>query len=61
MMRENKVYAVITGAKITGELAMDMVWKSMCLPNVYVDTMKELVESLLADGHYDLCNSDFAQ
>ena len=26
-----------------------------------VDKMKELVESLLADGHYTLCNSDFAQ
>ena len=23
--------------------------------NVYVDKMKELVESLLADGHYNLC------
>ena len=23
--------------------------------------MKALVESLLADGHYNLCNSDFAQ
>ena len=30
-------------------------------PNVYVDKMKELVESLFADGHYNLCNSDFAQ
>ena len=30
-------------------------------PNVYVDKMKELVESLLADGHYNLCNNDFAQ
>ena len=29
-------------------------------PNVYVDKM-ELVESLLAGGHYNLCNSDFAQ
>ena len=29
-------------------------------PNVYVDKMKDLVESLLADGHYNLCNSDFA-
>ena len=28
---------------------------------VYMDKMKELVESLLADGHYNLCNSDFAQ
>ena len=30
-------------------------------PSVYVDKMKELVESLLADGHCNLCNSDFAQ
>ena len=31
----------------------------MCLPyNIYVDKMKELVGSLLADGHYNLCNSD---
>ena len=30
-------------------------------PNIYVDKMKGLVESLLADGHYNLCNSDFAQ
>ena len=29
--------------------------------NVYVDKMKELVEYLLADGHYNPCNSDFAQ
>ena len=30
---------------------------------VYVDLtfMKELVKSLLAIGHYSLCNSDFAQ
>ena len=26
-------------------------------PNVY----EGVVESLLADGHYNLCNSDFAQ
>ena len=26
-------------------------------PTVYVDKMKELVKSLLADGHYNLCNS----
>ena len=25
------------------------------------DKMKALVESLLADGHYNLCNSVFAQ
>ena len=28
--------------------------------NVYVDKMKALVKFLLADGHYNLCNSDFA-
>ena len=30
-------------------------------PNVYVDKMTALVETLLVDGHYTLCNSDFAQ
>ena len=30
-------------------------------PNIYVDKMKALVESFLADGYYNLCNSDFAQ
>ena len=38
-----------------------MVWKShvsrLYGPKVYVDKMKELVESLLADGHYNLCNN----
>ena len=43
-----------------------MVWKSNVSyrqygPNVYVDKMKELVESLLADEHYNQCNSDFAR
>ena len=41
-----------------------MVWKSHVTtfgPNVYVAEMKALVESLLADRHYNLCNSDFAQ
>ena len=36
----------------------------MCLTPMdlmLVDKMKALVESLLADGHYNLCNSDFAQ
>ena len=41
-----------------------MVWKShvstVCM-TVYVDKIKELVESFLAYGQYDLCNSDFAQ
>ena len=49
--------------KSTGELAM--VRKSHVLQfiwtQVYVDKINELVESLLADGHYNLCNSDFAQ
>ena len=32
------------------------------MSTVYMDLMfMELVESLLADGHYNLCNSDFAQ
>ena len=34
------------------------------MSTVYMDLtfmLKELVESLLADGHYNLCNSDFAQ
>ena len=50
--------------KSTGELAM--VWKSH-VSTVYIDRtfvltkLKELLESLLADGHYNLCNSDFAQ
>ena len=43
-----------------------MVWKVYSLyavygPNVYVAKMKELIEFLLADGHSNLCNSDFAQ
>ena len=49
--------------KSTGELAM--VRKSHVSTvygsNVCVDKMKELVESLLADGHYNLCNSDLTQ
>ena len=56
----NKAFTEIIGAKVNRELAM--AWKShmfYCLygPNVYVDKMKELVESLLADGHYNLCNN----
>ena len=48
--------------KSTGELAMVRKSHVYCLygPNVYVDKMKVFVESLLADGHYNLCNSDFA-
>ena len=42
------------------------IWKVPCVyrlygPNVYVDKMKALVVSLLADGHYNQCNGDFAQ
>ena len=43
--------------KSTGELAI----APSNGRNVYADKMKELIESLLADGHYNLCNSDFAQ
>ena len=62
LMRERKQGVCrITRAKVNRELAM--VWKShmfYCLygPNVYVDKMKELFVSSLADGHYNLCNSD---
>ena len=42
-----------------------MVWEVPCVYHLYgpndVDKMKELVESLLTDGYYNLCNSDFAQ
>ena len=39
-----------------------MVWEVPCVyhlygPNIYVDKMKELVESLLANGHYNLSNN----
>ena len=53
----NKVIAEIAGAKVNR-----VVWKSY-VSTVYMDLtfMKELVESLLADGQYNLCNSDFAQ
>ena len=38
-------------------------WLWSHVSTVYMDLMfmKALVESLLADGHYNLCNSDFAQ
>ena len=61
----NKAYADITGAKVNRELAV--VWKfyvsvyHLYGPNVYVDKMKELVGYFLADGHSNLCNSDFTQ
>ena len=64
-MRENKVFAEITGAKVNGGagygLEVPCVYR-LYGPNIYVDKMKALIESLLADGHYNpLCNSDFAQ
>ena len=48
--------------KSTGELDLEVpcVYR-LYGPNVYVDKMKALVESLIANGHYNQCNSDFAQ
>ena len=63
LMRENEAFAEITGAKVNrGAGYGPEIPCVYCLygPNVYVDKMKVLVESLLADGHYNLCNSDFA-
>ena len=56
------MFAEITGAKVTGELDLEVpcVYR-LYGPNVYVDKMKALVESLIANGHYNQCNSDFAQ
>ena len=48
----------IMGEMLVYGLEVPCVYR-LCGPNVYVDTMKELVKSLL--GHYSLCNSDFAQ
>ena len=64
LMRENKVFAEITGAKVNR--GADYGLKVPCVyrlygPNVYTDKMKVLFESLLADGHYNVCISDFAQ
>ena len=64
LMRRTKRLQKSQEPKSTGELAM--VWKSHVSTvymdlNVYVDKMKELAESLHADGHYNLCSSDFAQ
>ena len=56
----NKACAEITGAKVNREAGYGLeVPHVYCLygPNVYVDKM-ELVESLLDDGHYNLCNSN---
>ena len=57
-MRENRAFAEITGIKVNRRAGYGL---EACGPNVYVDKMKELVEFLLAGGHYNLCNSDFAQ
>ena len=64
LMRENKAFTEITGAKVNWRAGYGLEVPCVCLyePNVYVDKMKALVgESLLADGHYNLCSSDFAQ
>ena len=60
----NKAFPEITGAKVNRGAGYGLEVPSVyCLygPNVYVDKMKVLVESLFADEHYNLCNSDFAQ
>ena len=61
-MREKKAVAEIAGAKVNRGagygLEVPCVYR-LYEPNIYVDKMKELVECLLADGHYN--NSDFAQ
>ena len=62
LMRENKAFE-ITGAKVNKGAGYGLEVPCVyCLygPNVYVDKTKELLESLLADGHYNLCNN-FAQ
>ena len=62
-MRENKAFAEITGAKVNRGAGYGLEVPCVyCLygSNVFVDKMKELVESLLANGHYYLCNN-FAQ
>ena len=63
LMRKNKVFAEITGAKVNRGagygLEVPCVYR-LYGPNLYVDKMKEFIESLLVDGHYNLCNSDFA-
>ena len=64
-MRENKVFAGITGANVNREARYGL--EVPCVnhiygPNVYVDKMKAFIEFLLADdGHYNLCNSDSAK
>ena len=56
LMRENK--SVCRNHRSQSQQG-SWLWSGspMCLPsNVYVDKMKALVESLFADGHYNLCN-----
>ena len=60
-MRENKVFAEITGKVYRGAGSEVPCIYGLYGPNVYVDKMKALVKSLIADGHYNQCNSDFAQ
>ena len=55
-MRDNKAFAEITEAKVNRGAGYGM--EVPCVyrlygPNVYVDKMKALVKSLLADGHYN--------
>ena len=64
MKEMNKAFPEITGAKVNKGVGYGL--EVPCVyylygSNVYVDKMKVLVESLLADEHYNLCNSDFAQ
>ena len=62
-MRENKAFAEITGAKVNRGAGYVLEVPRVCYlygPDIYVEKMKELVESLLADGHYNQCNN-FAQ
>ena len=64
LIRNNKAFAEITGAKVKRGAGYGL--EVPCVyhqygPYVYVDKMKELVASLLADGHYNLCSSNFAQ
>ena len=56
-MRENRVFAELSGAKLNRGAGYGL--EVLCVynlygPNIYVDKMKALVESLLADGHYNL-------
>ena len=57
LMRENRVFAELSGAKLNRGAGYGL--EVLCVyhlygPNIYVDKMKALVESLLADGHYNL-------